>query len=129
MNLTTVLYELNDHVATVTLDRPHALNSFNQAMVDDFAQIWRTVRHDEDVHAVVLRAAGERAFSTGMDVKEGVDRSDNPFSDPDPGESLFPKLNNVWKPIICAVHGLAAGGAFYWISEADIVICSEDAQF
>ncbi|HEX3829088.1 MAG TPA: enoyl-CoA hydratase/isomerase family protein [Sporichthyaceae bacterium] len=129
MDLKTVLYEVTDHVATITLNRPEAMNSFNQAMLADFELIWPTVKSDEDVHVVVLRAAGDRAFCTGVDVKEGIDRDPNVWSQIDPGEKLSPKLNQVWKPVVCAVHGMAAGGAFYWINEADIVICSDDATF
>ena len=129
MDLTTVTYELDDHVATVTLNRPEAMNSFNQARCDEFSEIWRTVKRDDDVHVVVLRAAGDRAFCTGVDVKQGIHREPNVFSQTDPGEQLSPKLNQVWKPVVCAVHGMAAGGAFYWINESDIVICSEDATF
>jgi enoyl-CoA hydratase/carnithine racemase len=47
----------------------------------------------------------------------------------DPGEYLGPKQNRLWKPVVAAVHGMCAGGAFYWINESDIVICSEDATF
>ena len=129
MDLTTVIYEVDEHVATVTLNRPEALNSFNQAMCDEFSEIWRTVKADDDVHVVVLRAAGDRAFCTGVDVKQGIDRAANVFSQTDPGEQLSPKLNQVWKPVVCAVNGMAAGGAFYWINESDIVICSDDATF
>jgi enoyl-CoA hydratase/carnithine racemase len=127
--LTTVTYQVADHVATITLNRPAAMNSFNQAMCDDFAALWTEVKADDDVHAVVLRAAGERAFSTGMDVKEGIHRESNVWSRTDPGEKLSPKVNQVWKPVVVAVQGMAAGGAFYWINEADIVICSQDATF
>ncbi|MEU6352700.1 enoyl-CoA hydratase/isomerase family protein [Streptomyces sp. NPDC047072] len=129
MDLKTVLYEVTDHVATLTLNRPRALNSFTQETLDDFALIWHTVKEDDDVHVVVLRGAGERAFSTGMDVKEGIHRHPNVWTQTDPGEFLSPKLNQVWKPLVCAVHGMAAGGAFYWLNEADILICSEDATF
>lgn len=129
MELKTVLYSMTGHVATVTLNRPAAMNSFNQAMLDDFALIWRTVKADDDVRVVVLRAAGDRAFSTGMDVKEGFDQHSNVWQQTDPGEWLSPKLNQVWKPLVCAVHGMAAGGALYWLNEADIVICSDDATF
>ncbi|WP_163507925.1 enoyl-CoA hydratase/isomerase family protein [Fodinicola acaciae] len=125
----TVRYDLTDHVATVTLNRPDAMNSFNQAMLDDFAAIWRTVKTDDDARVVVLRAEGDQAFCTGVDVKEGIDRHPNVWSQTDPGEHLSPKLNQVWKPLVCAVHGMAAGGAFYWLNEADIVICSADATF
>jgi enoyl-CoA hydratase/carnithine racemase len=129
MELKTVLFEVTDHVATITLNRPQAMNSFNQQMLEDFSLIWDTVKADDDVHVMVLRGAGERAFCTGMDVKEGIDRHPNVWSQTDPGEYLSPKLNQVWKPLVCAVHGMAAGGAFYWLNEADIVICSDDATF
>lgn len=129
MDLKTVLFEVSDHVATITLNRPQAMNSFNQEMLEDFSLIWETVKADDDVHVVVLRGAGDRAFCTGMDVKEGIDRHPNVWSQTDPGEQLSPKLNHVWKPLVCAVHGMAAGGAFYWLNEADIAICSQDATF
>jgi enoyl-CoA hydratase/carnithine racemase len=127
--LTTVTYEVAAHVATVTLNRPEAMNSFNQAMCEEFAAIWAEVKTDDEVHVVVLRAAGDRAFCTGVDVKQGLAHETNLWSRTDPGEKLSPKLNHVWKPLVVAVHGMAAGGAFYWINEADIVICSDDATF
>ncbi|MGI5460186.1 enoyl-CoA hydratase/isomerase family protein [Streptomyces sp. CA-249302] len=129
MELKTVLYEVVDHVATITLNRPEVMNGFNQRMLEEFSALWNTVKTDDDVRVVVLRGAGDRAFSTGMDVKEGIDRHPNVWSQTDPGEYLSPKLNQVWKPLVCAVHGMAAGGAFYWLNEADILICSEEATF
>lgn len=131
MAFETILFERSDDgVATVTLNRPDRLNAFNRRMGEDFVQVWRQVREDEDVRAIVLRAAGERAFCTGSDQKEGGWRPlGGPFDHEDPGLALGPKQNRVWKPFICAVSGMAAGGAFYWLNEADIVICSEDATF
>lgn len=129
--LTTIRYEVaDDHVATITLDRPEVLNAFNRQMGLEFEAIWREIRDDADVHAVVLRAAGDRAFCTGVDTKEGWGLDPNLWNNDDPGEQLSPKLRNkVWKPLVCAVHGMAAGGAFYWLNEADIIICSDDATF
>jgi enoyl-CoA hydratase/carnithine racemase len=125
----TVLFEVKDNVATVTLNRPEAMNAFNRAMQDDFRRLWNEVRTDDDIHVVVLRAAGERAFSTGLDVKEGFAFPDNPWSAEDPGENLSPKQNKVWKPVIAAVHGMVAGGAFYWLNDCDIIIGADDATF
>jgi enoyl-CoA hydratase/carnithine racemase len=125
----TVLFDVADHIATITLNRPDVLNSFNQEMLDEHARIWQLCRADDDIRAVVLRAAGERAFSTGVDRKDGRVRHENPFSADDPGRFLGAKQNRVWKPLICAVHGMCAGGAFYWLNEADVIICSEDATF
>jgi len=127
----TFLYEVRDRVATITLNRPDRLNSFSRPMGAEFKHVWERIRWDDEVRAVVLRASGDRAFSTGADVKEGgwADPSLRPFDWDDPGASLGPKQNLLWKPFICAVQGMAAGGAFYWLNEADIVICSEEAQF
>jgi enoyl-CoA hydratase/carnithine racemase len=126
----TVLFTVgDDHVATITLNRPEVLNAFNQQMCEDFRELWSLIREDDSVHSVVLRAAGDRAFSTGVDVKAPLQFPANVWSQADPGDWLSPKANRVWKPVVCAVHGMAAGGAFYWINESDIVICSPEATF
>jgi enoyl-CoA hydratase/carnithine racemase len=131
-DLTTLLYETGtNHVATITINRPEALNSFSLKMTEEFEWLWRHIRDDESVHAVVLRAAPGRAFSTGLDLKGPsiTTLTSNPWNQIDPGERLGPKTLHCWKPVIVAVHGMCAGGAFYWINEADIVICSDDATF
>lgn len=129
---TTIQVNVADGIATVTLNRPDKLNCFNRSMVLEFRDLWRVVRTNPEVRVVVLRAAPGRAFCSGVDVREGwrvPDEDNAPFDQDDPGEWLGPKSNKVWKPLIVAVHGIAAGGAFYWLNEADIVICSDDATF
>lgn len=125
----TVIVDVADHVATITLNRPDRLNAFNQTMVDEFKAIWAWVRDEDDVRVVVLRAAGDRAFCTGVDVSEGLAKAENVWSREDPGRGLGPKQNQVWKPLVAAVHGMVAGGAFYWLNETDIVIGADDATF
>jgi enoyl-CoA hydratase/carnithine racemase len=98
-------------------------------MLDEFRRLWAHARLDDDVHAIVLRAAGDRAFCTGVDVKAGLELPDNVWSQEDPGVALSPKQNRCWKPVVAALHGMVAGGALYWVNEADIVICSPDATF
>jgi enoyl-CoA hydratase/carnithine racemase len=129
MTYETVEFAVAGHVATVRLNRPERMNSFNQKMLDEFQEIWLRCRTDDDIHVVVLAANGERAFSTGVDRTDGRTRHPNPWSEDDPGFFLGAKQNRVWKPLIAAVSGMCAGGAFYWINEADVVICSEDATF
>ena len=130
----TLLIEVGpEKVATVTLNRPDALNAFSYQMMCEFRELWPRVQQDDDVHAVVLRGAPGRAFSTGADVKAAetepfVDFS-RPFEQRDPGEYLGPKSNHCWKPVIGAVHGLCCAGAFYWINECDFLIAAENAQF
>lgn len=128
----TILYEKTpDKVGTITINRPDQLNAFNRKMSEEFRRLWQEIAEDEEVNAVVLRAAGDRAFCTGMDVRAGDNHlgSDQLWNKRDPGELLGPKFNLCWKPVIAAVHGMCAGGAFYWLNESDIVICSEEATF
>jgi enoyl-CoA hydratase/carnithine racemase len=130
----TILFEVADHIATATINRPQALNSFNRQMMEEFADLWHKVAWDDNIHVCVLRASPGRAFCTGLDIKPapGARRAvdmDNLWHCTDPGFMLGPKSQNCWKPLIVAVHGMAAGGAFYWLNEADIIIASEDATF
>lgn len=126
----TVLFEVADHIATITLNRPEKLNAFNEKMTREIAGIWQRVRDDDKIHVAVLRAAGDRAFCTGIDISEGAWWSgQGVFNQQDPGALLGPKQHHVWKPVVTAVHGMAAGGAMYFINESDIVICSDDATF
>jgi enoyl-CoA hydratase/carnithine racemase len=127
----TILLDVDadSHVATITLNRPDSLNAFNRAMCDEMAEAWRVVKLDERVNAVVLRAAGDRAFSAGLDIKSSYGQPDNIWHHEDPGEALSPKWQKMWKPVVCAVHGLCTAGAFYFVNESDVVICSEDATF
>jgi enoyl-CoA hydratase/carnithine racemase len=126
----TIRYETSpDHVATITLDRPEALNAFDRQMCEEIRAVWRRVKSDADVNAVVLRAAGDRAFCAGLDVKKAYGQPDDVWNHEDPGELLSPKWQKVWKPVVCAVHGMCTAGAFYFVNESDVVICSEDATF
>ncbi len=140
MQFETILYEEgDDHVATITINRPDAMNSFTGRMCEEFEQVWQRGIENEDIHAFVLRASMDcNAFSTGVDVRGGDapgtrsvlgPNPDNAWFRVDPGEYLGPRANRMWKPVITAVHGMACGGAFYWINESDIIICSDDATF
>jgi len=137
MEREAILFEVADNVATITLNRPERLNAFNDAMAADMEWAWEKVREMDDVHCVVLQANGDRAFCTGLDVTgEGITNEktwfmkDNEWNSFDPGVTLGPKQHHkVWKPVVTAVHGLCAGGAQYFLNEADIIICSDDAVF
>lgn len=129
MTYKTILFDVADHVATVTLNRPEALNAFTPEMVDEFVDVWARVRSDDDIHVVVLRAAGDRAFCTGIDTNIGWRFPENIWKEEDPGLGLSPRANRVWKPVIAAVHGMVAGGAFYWLNDVDIILAADDATF
>jgi enoyl-CoA hydratase/carnithine racemase len=131
MSFDTILLEVDTaaQVATITLNRPDSLNAFNRTMCEEVADAWRVVKLDESVNAVVLRAAGSRAFSAGLDIKTSYGQPDNVWNHEDPGEALSPKWQKMWKPVVCAVQGMCTAGAFYFVNESDVVICSDDATF
>lgn len=126
----TIEFDVRDHVATLTLNRPDKLNSFNEQMAKEVAAAWRRTREDEEIRVAVVQANGDRAFCTGIDVGEGKWWDHEPvFNQEDPGVLLGPKAQQVWKPVIAALHGIVAGGAMYFVNEADFSICSESTVF
>lgn len=131
MSFTTIEFEVDGEagVATITLNRPDQLNAFNRTMCEEMAAAWQAVKADDSVNAVVLRAAGHRAFSAGLDIKTPYGQPENIWNHEDPGELLSPKWQKMWKPVVCAVQGMCTAGAFYFVNESDVVICSTDATF
>ena len=150
----TLGYEESDGVAWVTLNRPDVMNSFNTTMQRELRNLWRWLRRHDDVRVVVLTGAGDKAFCTGIDRSEaladgprpgaagrrsgpgrsattpsGIGSGTTPFMFDDPGENLGPKSNDLWKPVIAAVNGIACGGAFYMLGEVDFMIAAEHATF
>ena len=134
----TLLVDVADHVATVTLNRPEAHNAFTAGMQRDCRALWEALRADDAVRVVVLTGAGDRAFCTGIDRNEPFTALDdspalygtsNNFMYDDPGDWLGPKSNDLWKPVIGAVNGMACGGAFYLLGECDVLLAAEHATF
>ncbi|MEE1746711.1 enoyl-CoA hydratase/isomerase family protein [Streptomyces sp. JV184] len=116
-------------VALVTLDRPEKHNAIDLATAAELAAAWRSFRFDDGVRAVVLTGAGGRAFCTGIDRGVDVPQPASPYTIDDPLLTIGPKANDLWKPVIAAVEGMACGGAFYLLGEAEFVIASETATF
>ncbi len=133
MQLDTLEYEESEGVAVVTLNRPELHNAFNETMQQELRQVWQSLRANEAVRAVVLTGAGERAFCTGIDRSEVPTTEAEYYFDPytyeDPGKNIGPRSQGLWKPVIAAVNGMAAGGAFYLLGESDFIIASENATF
>ena len=116
-------------VAVVTLDRPGRLNAIDLTMRDELRQVWRELRFDDAVRAIVLTGAGERAFCTGLDRDAVVPQPSSPYMADDPLLRVGPKSNDLWKPVIAAVTGMACGGAFYLLGEADFLVADPTAAF
>ncbi|MER6530065.1 enoyl-CoA hydratase/isomerase family protein [Streptomyces sp. NPDC001508] len=129
MTAVRVSAEPDTGVAVVTLDRPARLNAIDLAMADELVAAWRALRFDDTVRALVLTGAGERAFSTGIDRDAVVPQPSSPYMQDDPLLGIGPKANDLWKPVVAAVRGMACGGAFYLLGEADFVVADPTAVF
>lgn len=130
-DLEDVIYEKREHIAYVTLNRPDRGNALTSAMHSGMRSIWRDVNDDPDIRCVIVTGAGDRHFSTGADVNNAAATGRVSASDGRITHEVFwsSRQNDVWKPVIAAVNGLANGGGLHIIVDADIVVASENAAF
>ena len=133
--LTTVLFDVKDRVATITLNRPERKNAMNQVLKDELRSCWQRVKADPDIWVAIVTGAGD-AFSSGADVES---LASGGFTKPDRWRELSmidgiielptPRRLRVHKPVIAAVNGVVAGFSLDLVSESDIPIASEKAYF
>jgi enoyl-CoA hydratase/carnithine racemase len=129
LDLSTLGLDVTDGIATVRLDRPHVHNAFDPVMTEELAHVWQVLRVDDNVRAVVLTGAGDKAFCTGIDRSSVQEFAFDPLTYEDPGRLIGPKSQGLWKPVVAAVNGMACGGAFYMLGEADVILAAEHATF
>lgn len=120
-----------DHVALITINRTEAMNSLNRDLCIRLSGFIDEVEQDDGVRVVILAGAGEKAFCGGIDLRERKGMSDKEVSDlrrfiifP-----LFRKLEDMEKPLIGAINGLALGGGAEIALICDIRIASDNARF
>lgn len=126
----TVDLTRDGHIATLTLNRPDALNAFNSVQLQTFLDRLDEVRNDSSVRVVILTGAGERAFAAGADIKEMVDLDrDGGLAFGRLGHAITRGVETLPQPVIAAVNGFALGGGCELALGADIRLCSENAVF
>jgi crotonobetainyl-CoA hydratase len=126
-----ILFEVKDHVARVTIDRPDVLNAIDAASERELQKIWSEIENDRDVRCVVLTGTGERAFCTGADMKGGSGASGLEYwALPRPtGFGGIALRETLSVPVIARINGHAVGGGFEMVLGCDIIIAAEEATF
>jgi crotonobetainyl-CoA hydratase len=127
----TVRFEVADHVARVTIDRPERMNAVDSVTEKRLIEIWEEIERSPDVRCVVLTGAGDRAFSAGADMKEESAKNGVEYwaTTRTGGFGGIALRNTLDVPVIARVNGFAFGGGFEMVLGADIVIAAEDATF
>ena len=129
MDYTTLEYRVEDGIATITLQRPDKGNAVNSSMSRELPKVWAAFEQDRSARVAIITGAGERAFCVGADL------ADLPATDGEGAEATLnsirwsPLQNQVSKPVICAVNGMAVGGGLHFVAESDMVIAADHATF
>jgi enoyl-CoA hydratase/carnithine racemase len=131
-----ITYEVADRIATITLDRPEALNALSPGMVRDLRRIYELAEADPDVWVLLVTGNG-RAFCTGADVGEIPDDGRVIYDDPylstypqwEAPQEGTPPFRSMTKPVIVAINGICCGAGLDWVTTGDIVVASDQATF
>ncbi len=129
-----VTLQIKDYVATVTLDRPEAMNALDPESIGQLKDVWAEISHNPEIRVAILTAAGTRAFCTGADLKKTMPPTES-FAElhygPAGAESFATVLSKLHsdKPVIAAINGYALGGGLELALLCDLRIASTTAVF
>ncbi len=124
----TIIVDVEDHVAQITLNRPDALNALNDALMGELASALKAAQENEKVRCIIITGS-EKAFAAGADISMMKDKS---FVDVFAGDLFTAETDQIMrirKPIIAAVSGYALGGGCELAMMCDFIICSDTAKF
>ena len=130
MTLETLLYEVDDGIAVITINRPDKLNALNALVIHELSHAFHQARSDGAVRGVVLTGAGAKSFVAGADIKQ--------FPDLDAleghrfalrGQAVFNRIEEMPKPVVAAVNGYALGGGCELALACHLRVASENASF
>jgi enoyl-CoA hydratase/carnithine racemase len=132
----TINYDVDGHTATITLNRPEALNALSPHMITELRAAYEEAENDDKVWLLVVTGTG-RAFCTGADVKaipgDGKVIYERPYLSTyeqwEAPQEGTPPFRRMAKPILTAVNGLCCGAGLDWVTTSDIVIASDRATF
>jgi enoyl-CoA hydratase/carnithine racemase len=133
-----VIFERKGKIAYITINRPERRNSINHAVRLGLAAAWKELRDDPDLWIGIVTGTGTESFCAGGDLAENLARSKGEFVPPETktaegrammSYSTYMREVDLYKPLVAAVNGYAAGGGFGLALGCDIRLCSENAKF
>jgi len=130
MTYTTLLFEKRDGIAQVTINRPEKLNALNRSVMDELHACFEGMAKDDEIRAVILTGAGEKAFVAGADIRELAVQT--PLQGKETslfGQRILDSIEHLGKPVIAAVNGYAFGGGCELAMACTLRIASENARF
>ena len=129
MEFKNTLYEKRDGIATITINRPQALNALNEEAISEISSRLEDAEKDENVRVIVITGAGEKAFCAGLDLKPMRDINVvRAVETSRLGQKLTLAIEELGKPVIAAINGYALGGGLELAMACDIRIASENAR-
>jgi len=132
-----VLYQREDHVVTITINRPEVMNAIDGETAAALVKAWQAFRDDDEAFVAIITGTGDRAFSAGADLKwvaslgglrANVDRQRVSLYN-SPGAVGYTRGVDIFKPTIAAVNGYCFAGGFETALWCDIRIAAEHAEF
>ncbi|MGV9802515.1 enoyl-CoA hydratase/isomerase family protein [Mycobacterium sp. NPDC003449] len=136
MTYDTIKYEVDGHKATITMNRPDALNALSPHMITELRAAYAEAENDDNIWLMIVTATG-RAFCTGADVKEipgdGKVLNERPYLSTyeqwEAPQEGTPPFRTMAKPVVVAINGICCGAGLDWVTTGDIVIASDKATF
>lgn len=127
----TIALETDDKgITTVTINRPKKLNALNDEVLNELADVFKDIQIDEEINAVIVKGAGDKAFVAGADIKELRDLDDRSGRmASQKGQQIFQLIEDTRKPVIAAVNGYALGGGAELAMACHLRIAGENAVF
>ncbi|HKP47932.1 MAG TPA: enoyl-CoA hydratase-related protein [Pyrinomonadaceae bacterium] len=130
MKLEAIIVKRRDRIVTVTINRPDKLNALSRETIAALSDAFQTFKNDNELRAIILTGAGERAFSAGTDLSELIDvPSEQALPVAQRGQKLCEQIEQSSVPVIAAVNGIAAGGGCELALACHLRVASEQARF